>query len=74
MFGERHTFRSSHDREAANKTRGLQRTVGRMKDGAAKVRAQTREVVTPFRLEAVLAQSLVLGADLDALLRVGREP
>ncbi|HEY6606089.1 MAG TPA: hypothetical protein VIZ44_07070 [Gaiellaceae bacterium] len=45
-----------------------------MKDRAAKVRAQTREVVTPFRLEAVLAESLVLGADLDALLRVGREP
>ncbi len=53
--------------QVSHEPRGLQRTVAGMEDRAAKVGAQVRDLVPPFGRKAVLAQRLVLRADLDAL-------
>src|SRR5919201_144006 len=59
--------------QGGDELRGLNRPVTRMEDGAAKVRPQLVELVAPVRVEAVVAQRLVLRLNLDALLRVGRD-
>ncbi len=60
--------------EPAHEARRLDRAVARMDDHAVEAAGEhAGEVVEPLDLEAVLAQRLVLGADLLPLLLVGGE-
>jgi hypothetical protein len=61
--------------QAAHPPGGLERAVPRMSDRAAEATGERgRQLVEPVRLEAVLAQSVVRGAELVALGRVGGQP
>src|SRR5262249_58460234 len=52
----------------------LQGAVRRMEDRPAEVRAEVRELLAPLDGEPIVPERFVLGANLDALLRVRGEP
>ncbi len=66
-------FRSERG-ETPDPACGLQRAVAGVQDPALEAaREHARQVVEPLRLDSVLPERVVLGADLLALLFVGRK-